>query len=341
MEGYKNIVWKGNDKDWRDLFGDYCKSLCTHIYSVLKLDSECDKYRFEEEFLDNRVINELISYFSKNEKEVQRNELLFILHLVFEIVVNIVNRREKIIERDVESEASLLEVIEKTTHSFINSQGDFEDFDKFLMIKNHDLRRKAKKSDSTTEKLIDILCKFPDEYICQMENESFDKWYVACFMTEVDNSALWGYYGDSHKGFCLIFDDNIAQGIKIANNPNLSPHLEMKEVIYKDETITINFFDLRNGKVSGEIKDKAITKKNSVWKQEKEVRLIAKSKDSSDVEKGYAVEYDPSMLLGIIFGIKTPIEDVMKVYRIIKKIKKDKFNEFMFYQAFYDKKMIR
>ncbi|SEI04425.1 hypothetical protein SAMN02799636_05129 [Methylobacterium sp. 275MFSha3.1] len=46
---------------------------------------------------------------------------------------------------------------------------------------------------------------FPSEYPIQIECLIYPDWYVACFMSECRNSAIWGTYGDSHTAICMKF----------------------------------------------------------------------------------------------------------------------------------------
>lgn len=47
---------------------------------------------------------------------------------------------------------------------------------------------------------------FVNNYISKIESFIVPHWYTACFMSQCNNSSLWGYYGENHKGSCLIFD---------------------------------------------------------------------------------------------------------------------------------------
>lgn len=33
----------------------------------------------------------------------------------------------------------------------------------------------------------------------------YPDWYSASFLTDNTNLAIWGHYGDNHRGTCLIF----------------------------------------------------------------------------------------------------------------------------------------
>ena len=46
---------------------------------------------------------------------------------------------------------------------------------------------------------------FPAVYLQEIEKLIYPHWYTACFMSNPENSAMWGHYADSHRGVCLKF----------------------------------------------------------------------------------------------------------------------------------------
>jgi len=50
-----------------------------------------------------------------------------------------------------------------------------------------------------------VLYDFPASYVLQLEQLLYQDWYTACFVESPDDAAMWGNYGDSHKGICLKF----------------------------------------------------------------------------------------------------------------------------------------
>jgi hypothetical protein len=63
---------------------------------------------------------------------------------------------------------------------------------------------------------------FLQEYLEQLPQLVYPNWYTASFMTEFPkNSVLWGHYGDSHKGMCMIFKAAI-------DEKQHDPHLMLK-----------------------------------------------------------------------------------------------------------------
>lgn len=81
-----------------------------------------------------------------------------------------------------------------------------------------------------------------------------------------------------------------------------------------------------------------ITKKSVDWEYENEYRLILRDGEIIDYTNvtDRALKYDFSSLKGIIFGIKTTLEDKLKIIEIIhQKCQDNNIKEFKFYQAFY------
>ncbi|MEN3978257.1 DUF2971 domain-containing protein [Acinetobacter sp. CWB-B33] len=50
-----------------------------------------------------------------------------------------------------------------------------------------------------------IFYSFTENYLRRLETLCCPDWYTACFMTESENSSVWGNYGENHTGVCLIF----------------------------------------------------------------------------------------------------------------------------------------
>lgn len=48
-----------------------------------------------------------------------------------------------------------------------------------------------------------IVCEFPRRYVSQLEQLLYPDWYTACFVESPMHAAMWGTYGDGHKGVCL------------------------------------------------------------------------------------------------------------------------------------------
>lgn len=50
-----------------------------------------------------------------------------------------------------------------------------------------------------------VFLDFPEGYVRNVEKLVYPVWYTACFTKDYQNSAVWGTYGDCHRGACLKF----------------------------------------------------------------------------------------------------------------------------------------
>jgi hypothetical protein len=83
---------------------------------------------------------------------------------------------------------------------------------------------------------------------------------------------------------------------------------------------------------------KSVTRKSADWKYENEYRLILAS-DMLDFspKESRKLKYDFAALDGIIFGIKTSLDDQRRICKIVEaKCRATKRDDFLFYQAFYE-----
>ncbi len=204
-----------------------------------------------------------------------------------------------------------------------------------------------------------VIFDFPKIYVEQLERLLWSKWYTACFMKSYHNSSVWGHYGDSHKGACLIFEtvetDN-SHSLKLnLRSGSRSLTIPFYEVSYADRPGEIDFFRTicrlpiaalkklwytdQNGNISecashiGPDSDedtwrksywenffRDITIKTRDWEYEQEYRLIlSDSLGEFDKTGNRKLTYDFRSLKGIIFGSKTSDEDKRAIVEIIKK----------------------
>jgi hypothetical protein len=232
-----------------------------------------------------------------------------------------------------------------------------------------------------------IISEFPRRHVSQLEQLLYSDWYTACFVEDPTQAAMWGSYGDGHKGICLKFrahqDSNGAPAIKLnqihgmrSGKGGPAPiygevgHPFCK-VEYKPRFVEIDFFRslgrltrpmLRYwfqdsaGNISLLVQDimseserwrkryweqstTAITTKLTDWEHEKEFRLTLDGSimDFTD-PSSRKLKYRFEDLQGIIFGIKTPTADKLKIMHIVEeKCRKEGRKEFEFHQAFYSR----
>lgn len=199
-----------------DLPTKQCKDLFSEIY---------------DNFFANENIQNLISQISERSTPVRRDELSFYLSTVhpfaLDVVYNIYGKFKYTSQKtkknqfathmlDVLINKDFIKNIEKT---IIENNGDEEAVNKLFAIErqSHDqlgiIHYFNGDFDQSKSNKNLILIEFIENYLQQLEKLIYPDWYTACFMSECNNSSVWGHYGDNHKGVCLIFgsediDDN-------------------------------------------------------------------------------------------------------------------------------------
>ena len=226
-----------------------------------------------------------------------------------------------------------------------------------------------------------VMIDFPKVYVEQLGRLLWPKWYTACFTGSYHNSSVWAKYADGHKGACLIFEtvkEDNSNSLKLnQKNSNSFRTTLFREVHYADKLGEIDFFRTicrttvstlmelwytdENGNTSecaayiGSDSDEAarkelywnnffrdVTFKTKDWKYEQEYRLILEDTLSQYNEKDdRKLSYDFNSLKGIIFGIRTSKEDMVKIIEIIEEKKRCAGNNqtnFTYFQAYYSAK---
>lgn len=252
---------------------------------------------------------------------------------------------------------NILKNMNKEECNFQNFKREFSDV---LLYYSHD-------NSDMKYFILDFLMK----YINRLEELLFPDVRISAFSEIYNNTLMWSHYADDHKGICLIFN-SIQRNNEYFFNMYLYNRTKptiyiFKQINYSIEKNNINFFEHifmthldefkkywyyhpTNNKKSKYYHDYSLSDsqnmlnfadnflnsyyiKSTEWEYEKEYRLFILPEDSTD----RTIRYDFSSLNGIIFGIKTPLKDKLKIIDIIKeKCKKENRENFNFYQAYYN-----
>ena len=133
---------------------------------------------------------------------------------------------------------------------------------------------------------------------------------ACCFSKDKNNILMWSHYANEHNGICLCFNsEQIDNGNFLILDSN--PHLLFR-VVY-DENLPKQVNMLSNYEPEKLVA--FLHTKHSSWEYETEYRLILWGED---FHGKFTKSFRKEDLEGIIFGLKTPIEDIEKVYDIIK-----------------------
>lgn len=197
---------------------------------------------------------------------------------------------------------------------------------------------------------------FPKVYVDQLRDMIYPKSYIVCFSAKNNNSAMWGNYADNHRGVCLVYDfDDESDCV---NKP--------RPVCYEGELIERNFFETFGRLTKPQIKEwlkgkdgisdcyKSFSDENAwrnsyweayeaktyrklkVWDYEQEYRLSRTDTfNSLNTPESRNIKYNPKVLKGIIFGIRTPEYDKKCIMEKLAK-RRDELEGFKFWQAEYD-----
>jgi hypothetical protein len=60
--------------------------------------------------------------------------------------------------------------------------------------------------------LFSVLTDFPARYVTELETLLYSQWFTACFVEDATNAAMWGIYGNAHKGVALKFRTHEVNG---------------------------------------------------------------------------------------------------------------------------------
>lgn len=236
LEGYREIYWSGDRIVWLNLFRHYLLVLAFRSWQVndalggsdlpkelpvwlypAKLEGdylnaymEMDKLLRTDEIFQGYAIA-----FAKNESKHYRPQLLYYLiglHSRFLSIVLTVNERhgltnikqvEAPFDPGVDYEYHLEPIAQIEKHGSIGR--DFGTYKKIALNLSAFEIKTANLIPGHGLPLRELIETFSNSYINQIEVLMHPHWYVACFMKECDNSAIWGGYGDNHKGICLKY----------------------------------------------------------------------------------------------------------------------------------------
>jgi hypothetical protein len=145
----------------------------------------------------------------------------------------------------------------------------------------------------------------------QSEDEDYPR--ICCFSKTKKNILLWSHYTNGHKGICLCFkSEKIGSGnfLILDSNPEILLPVNYNEKNNEELPKQVNMLS----KYDPEELAAFLLTKHSLWVYEEEYRLILWDGFKDKFTKSFRKED----LEGIIFGIKTPIEDIKRIYDILK-----------------------
>lgn len=299
-----------------------------------------DRYRrhFEEirtEFLANKSVADYIAAVTKSGRKARRDELRFHLqniHLVtLQSVTRIyekhglkapasqgVPRTEEIIEKMQSGHFfDLLEQVADKPENGDVAEALFQ-AGTHVNAQSNLIHRCNQPTDPATKNKNFLVMDFPAVYVRAIETLVFPPWYTACFMSECRNSAVWGHYGASHTGICLIFESEKLNGRDVLRLHGTTGWggggpirgvlpLEFRAIDYSEGFGEIDFF-----RSIGRLPVPVL---NSTWYSDGQGRLSDCAQDLLSDEQGWRDRYWARFLRDV--QRKTPDWSYEKEYRLI------------------------
>lgn len=253
MEGYRDIVWCGDEIIWKNLFRHYiyCLQHAVTVFLIAGDDHELSEndipvfgstndlpskelkeliYNISHRFLENKNIAKLIANIIKRNSPIRKDELEFYLSTAHMCALKIVF--DVFIEKGISPESNKLPSMVEEALNKVSDDAYFKAIDDVLnkdangdkhlsilfliqkQIKQQiNLLAKYNATEIKNNKNF-LLSDFPALYIKSLEKICFPEWYTACFMSECTSSSVWGHYGSNHSGACLIFNAEEINGRK-------------------------------------------------------------------------------------------------------------------------------
>lgn len=289
MEGFINLYWQGDRILWVNLLKHYiyCLSLsydnfflsgnvdyCSKTNIPIYIDEEkLTRIPFGEflkeivySFVNEQKVLDFLNFITSSNRKVFKNELLFYLKSLHQLAFyyvskafyerynkawtvkkpksdsifsSLINLYPRLLKESKEKEIDILGTI---------AQGIKHEYDLLNITFRQEYESKLEENDFKAKYF--FLFYFSAFYIERLQEISFPNFYYACFMTSCDNVAHWGYYADSNKGCCLIFEPNIKNGKPCINLHRGENRIfmslqdaELLKVKYDLERPEINFFE--------------------------------------------------------------------------------------------------
>lgn len=407
MEGYVEYFWKGDWIAWLGLFKHYAWQVFMtlfmiplqpdiedlyklHLYrtEIHQKDTKLPEIRLwiEEKVASDDKLCALSTELANSYRKMSATELQMILIVVHRVALYYANQalEENGIELFTKSEATdklfSLDLTYQGIEAFITILKSSEPLMPLCKAVNNALSSLILLSDMTIaadgnlpihKAWSFLIADFPENYVRQITRLSFADWYCVCFNTNATNPSLWGYYADGHKGICLIFKNNPANGIYLEEmNPAkkaVPKKFQIHKVSYGEECVEVDFFrslgnlwgdERSHWLINNGAKSQILTeifedvdrwreeyhtlntcrllRKSVAWKAEEEYRIVLDdSWENHRESRKFLYRFED--LDGIVFGIKTPTEHKLKIIDVIRRkcaeVGRESFN---FYQAAYD-----
>ncbi|MFM0615000.1 DUF2971 domain-containing protein [Paraburkholderia nemoris] len=243
LEGFKHIFWRGDHIVWRNLLRHYLFNLmqATSIACVMGQDfnstmcaplvhqTEHDLPQApirdvhaaaSREFFKDPAPEKLVVALSSRKGDIRRDELLFYLRLIHPLaaksVLAALAERRLVLMQNARELSALIETMGENLDKLLRAHEQEADLSSVFFSASEYLTSQLALMNEFRHPATDdrrpwlfIAHDFTDYYVSSLERLLYPDWHVACFVADPTNSAMWGGYGDSHRGACLKFKANV------------------------------------------------------------------------------------------------------------------------------------
>lgn len=411
MEGFREYFWSGDLVVWKNLLRHYLlclERIVTLAWVREELFTSEDipvflgegmlptteyKQMFLEicdRFFEIDGVNEYLEFLASSPRKISREELCihltFIHRLACQIIAEIHKEHHELQLNLSMSHADYSNRLKQYVGAWREIGNNKEDLRKIdaLFTRPLDLELMVGSDDIPIIKRnwFAILTQFPKDYLNEIIKLLYPEGYVACFVDDWTNAAVWAHYGDGHRGVCLKFKTTEKDSCPtidlrgITGWRNSEPvygyqTFKFHKINYSNQFPSIDFFkflgrlpipqllrqwysdrdgnrtpcaDWMNADTIDDWRkeywnnyEHGFFTKLKEWEYEQEQRLLLSSGlDFCKEPETRKFTYKFEDLEAIIFGMRTRIEDKIRIKRIIDaKCKEHNRDNFDFYQASY------
>lgn len=329
------------------LHNEYLNKLYNDVYSYLENDLE--------------TISNILAKF---DKPIPKDFVSIILFKIMDLYISVLDKYTHKNKLHKDKYNNYINEIINTINFFKDIDTEVYDYRKFSdILAYYNTKNDEYKKHFTFDFFMNYINRFNEFLFPYIRIASFSKIY--------SNTLMWSHYADEHKGICMIFNvpciNNLYKFDLILNDKKEPFFYPFEQVKYIEKKTDINlftnnyitlfekfykdwFYHPKTNKKSKYAPNSSVYDRDTIlklgrtflesffvkskeWEYEKECRMIILNANSNKQN----IRYNFSSLNGIIFGIKTPLKDKLKVIDIIQeKCKKENRENFNFYQAYYN-----
>ncbi len=276
MKGFINLYWDGDTVLWKNFLKHYLYTMAhcvirtavnpEFINEDLPIFLSEDKFptieykelfeTIRDNFFNEQIIIELLDYlnfFYKKSRKIGIQEVenyLGFIHFHALYIINSELHKRNLINWNVER-VEYNNIFSQLKEHWNEAEKQYPELiDKIFAISNKVMSDIKLSQQLQIEKIDNIkkffIYDFDKIYLNQIKKIICSNPCTTCFMEEYNSPSLWGYYGDNHNGYCLIFDDKKeSDEIQFElRKKGITINTQTKKVRYSKKYSQINFFQM-------------------------------------------------------------------------------------------------